>query len=115
MCAMGSGKVVEALPLGEFLLQIDVAFVGEQLVELLFVGSVRSLDLSVELWRTWLDVGVANAFVLDMPVEPGLEFVSVVGSDFLDPEREPSDHVVDEVDGIRLGVSIIDLRGADTG
>ena len=46
---------------------------------------------------------------------PGLEFVSVVGPDFLDPEREPPDHVVDEVDGIRLVMSIVDLQGADTG
>ena len=109
---MRPGEVIEALPLGKFLFQIDVAFVGEQLVELLFVGSMRSLDLSVELRRAWLDVGVANALVLDMPVEPGLEFVSVVGPDFLDPEREPPDHVVDEVDGIPLGVSIVDFQGA---
>ena len=94
MSAVRSGEVVEALPLGQFRFQIDVALVGEQLVELLAVGPVRSLDLSVEVRRARLDVGVADALVLDMPVEPGLELVAVarwegIAGDRLWPPAEP--------------------------
>ena len=46
---MWSGEVIKALPLVEFGFQIDIAFVGEELVELLFIGSMRSLDLAVQL------------------------------------------------------------------
>ena len=46
---MGPGEVVEALPLGQFGLQIDVTIIAEELVELLLIGSVRSLDFSVGL------------------------------------------------------------------
>lgn len=35
--------------MGEFLLEIDVILVGEKLVELVFVGSMRTLDFTIEL------------------------------------------------------------------
>ena len=62
-----------------------------------------------------LDVGVTDALVLDMPVKLGLELVAVVGPDLPDAEWEGSDHVVNEVDGVGLGVASVDLEGADTG
>ena len=36
--------------MGGLFLEIDVIFVGEDLVELLFVSSMRALHLSIELW-----------------------------------------------------------------
>ena len=54
---------------------------------------------------TRFDIGMPDALVLDVPVELGLELMAVVGSDLFDPEWECSDHVVDKVDGIGLGVS----------
>ena len=38
-----------------------------------------------------------------------LELVAAVGSDGADAERELLDDVVDEVDGVRLGVALVDL------
>ena len=38
--------VVERLPFGQAFLEIRVAFVAQELIELLLVGAVRSLDLS---------------------------------------------------------------------
>ena len=58
---------------------------------------------------------MADTLVLDMPVEPGLELMPVVGSNFPDPERKLVDDMVDEVDRIGLGVAIIDLQGTNTG
>ena len=40
---MWPGEVLEALPFIAFGLQIDVTLVAEELVELLLIGSVRSL------------------------------------------------------------------------
>ena len=58
---------------------------------------------------------MADALVLDMPVELGLEFMPVVCPDLPDPEWECSNHMVNEVDGIGLGVALVDFEGADTG
>ncbi len=84
-------------------------------MEFLFVGSMGSFDLAIELRGSWLDVDLADAVVLDMPMEPGLEFVPVDGADLLDPEGEGLDDVVDEVGGVCLGVPFVDFEGADPG
>ena len=47
-----------------------------------------------------LVIGVSDGLILDMPVELGLEFMAVNGSDLLDAEREPIDDVIDEVDRV---------------
>jgi hypothetical protein len=46
---MRSGEVVEALPVSEPFLKIDIILVGEELVEFLFIRAMRALDLAVEL------------------------------------------------------------------
>ena len=46
---MRSGEIVEALPVGELFLEIDVILVGEKLVKLLLVRAMRTLNLAVEL------------------------------------------------------------------
>ncbi len=46
---MGPSTVVEALPLGELLVQILIVDVVEKLVELLLIGPVRALYLQVPL------------------------------------------------------------------
>lgn len=50
-----------------------------------------------------------------MPVEFGLEFMAIIGSDFLNAEWKLVDDVVNEVDGIGLGVSAVDLERPDPG
>ena len=61
MRSMWSVEIVEALPDGQLLLEIDIVFVREELIELVFVGSVGSLDLAIELRRARLDVDVFHA------------------------------------------------------
>jgi hypothetical protein len=53
---------------------------------------------------TTLDVGVANAVILDMPVELGLELVAIVCAYFADAEWELFDDMIDEVDRVGLCV-----------
>ena len=55
---MWSAEVIEALPLVEFGFQINIALAGEEFVELLLVGSIRSLDLAVQLRWSASNVGV---------------------------------------------------------
>ena len=58
---------------------------------------------------------MANALVLDMPVELGLGLVPVIGSECLDPVRELVDDAVDEFDRIGLRMALMDFRGTDSG
>ena len=53
---------------------------------------------------------MADPLVFDMPMELGLELMAIVGSDFLDAERELFDDAVDEVDGAGLGMFLVDLE-----
>ena len=95
---------MEALPLPEFDFKIDDTLVAEELAKLLLVRPMRSLDLAVQLGRARLDLGVADAEVLDLPVELRLELLAVFGPDFLDAERELRGYVIDEFYGVRLGM-----------
>jgi len=110
---VGSVDVVELLPHGELLGQVDVVGVLEELVELELVGEVRALDLPVQVGARRLDVDVSDALVLDVPVELRLELVSVISPDGVDAEREAIDDVVDEVDRVRLGVLVVDAQRTD--
>jgi hypothetical protein len=56
---------------------------------------------------------MAGALILDVPVDLGLELLAVIGSDFLDAERELFDDVVDEVDRVGLSMFGVDLEGPD--
>ena len=78
MCAVWSSKVVQALPFVEFSLQINVAFVTEKLIELLLIGTVRSLDFTIELRSAPFDVDVPDPEIFYMPMELGLEFVAIM-------------------------------------
>lgn len=74
---------------------------------------MRALDFSVQLRCAAFYVRVADALVLDVPVEFGLKFVAVVGTNFADPERELFDDVIDEIDCIGLGMFLADLERPD--
>jgi hypothetical protein len=56
---------------------------------------------------------VANAQVLNTPVELGLELMNVVRSHLADAEREFVDAGVDEVDRVRPIVAVVDFQGAN--
>ena len=74
---------------------------------------MRPFHLPIELRRPGLDVDVPNAMVGEVPVELGLKFMPPVGSHRMHPNRELLDHVVEEVEGVLLGVPRRDPEGAD--
>src|SRR5450631_3355678 len=71
---------------------------------------MRSFHLAIELRRSLFDVGVPDAFVFDMPMELGLELMPIVGSDFFDAERKFLDDVIDEINGVRLRMLVVDFE-----
>ena len=115
MCAVRSSEVVEAFPFVEFCLQIDVTFVTEELIELLLIGTVGSFDFVVQLRCVALYVGMPDPEVFNMPMELGLEFVTIIRTDFTNAEWELFDDVVNEVNRICLGMLLVDLEGANSG
>ena len=48
-------------------------------------------------------------------MKPGLELVPVVGTDRADTERKLSTDVIDELDGVGLGVTTVDFQGTNAG
>lgn len=46
---MGSSEIIKPLTGCELFLKIDIILVGEELVELLLISSMRTFDLAVEL------------------------------------------------------------------
>ncbi len=96
-------QVVKSLPLLQLLFKIYVVLVRQQLVELLLVRPVGSLDLTVELRASWFDVNMPDPLVFNMPMELGLPFMTAVGAEGLDAERKFVDYIVRKVDGVFLG------------
>jgi hypothetical protein len=52
---------------------------------------------------------MADPFVLDMPVELGLELMTPVGANGLDAEWKLINYIIDEVDSAGLIVTPVDL------
>lgn len=93
MCAVRPDEVIDAHPVPQLGLEIDVALVAEKLMERLFVGPVGTFDFSFQLGRARLDVGVTDAEILDMPVECRLEPRAIIRcptGDFIDFDERGS-------------------------
>jgi len=58
---------------------------------------------------------VTDTLALDVPVELGLELVPIVRPYLSDAEWEALDDVINEGDGIGLGVPAVDLESPDAG
>ena len=61
-----------------------------------------SLDLTVELGSSALDIGMTDALIFDVPMELGLELMAIVSPDLFDAERELFNDVIDKVDRVGL-------------
>ena len=73
---MGSGEIVEPLPLMEFGIEelgIVDNLASKEPIELFVIDAVRPLDFAIEPRRRWADVDVLDAFVQEVPVEARLE------------------------------------------
>ena len=90
--------------------QISVAFVAQELIELLLVGAMRTLDRAVQLGRARFAVHVTDPVVGNVPVEECLELRAPVRADGAHAKRERSNHVVDEGAGELWRVAAVDSQ-----
>ena len=105
---MGSILVVFGFPFLEFSSQIPFMFEMPPLIELLRVGLMTSLDLSVHLRAPWRYVPVRDAEVGKMPGELWSERRAVIGLNFLNGEGEMLTDFSEEVDGSLRVVVVVD-------
>jgi hypothetical protein len=61
------------------------------------------------------DISVADAEILNVPVEFSLQLVARIGSDFYGAERKPFDDVVEKIDRVGLIMFLVGCRGANPG
>ncbi len=102
MCVVRSGEVVEPLLFIEFGFEIDVTFVTEMLVEFLLIGPVGPLDFAVQLRCAAFDVGMPDPEIFNIPMEFGLEFITIVRPNLANAKWELFNDVVNEIDGVSL-------------
>ncbi len=107
---MRTSKVVELLPLIQFLVQIYIVRVTQQLIELFLVGAMGSLDLTVELRRSRFDIRMSDTQVFDVPMELRLELMATIGSDLLDSKRKLGNDVVNKSNRILLRMAIVNFE-----
>ena len=87
----------------------------EELVELLVVDPMGSLDLAIQVWGPRPDVDVADVTLFEMPVKVGLEFGAIVGLHDVDAEGQAAEDVVDECDRRALIAGVEDFQHANAG
>ena len=56
---------------------------------------------------------MTKAFVFAVPVKRGLKLMAIVSSNVADAEGESCDAMVDEGNGVGLGVTLIDFKSSD--
>ena len=61
-----------------------------------------SLDLADHLRCSSIDVNVTDALIFDLPVELGVELMSVISADLSDADQELFDNVIGEVGRVCL-------------
>ena len=79
------------------------------MIELLMVSQVRSFGFAVEPRSSWLDVDESYPQVFNMPMEHGLELVTIIGPHGVDAEGKAFNHVVDKLNRRGLVVTRMDL------
>jgi hypothetical protein len=67
------------------------------------------------LGRAAFDIHAADTEVFDMPMELGLELMTIIGSDFSYPEWELGDDVIDKVLSVSLDMPLLDFERANAG
>lgn len=106
-------EVVIVLPDLQFLVEIDIVSVGEQLAELLMVGEVGPFDFAIKPGRSRFDIVMPDPQVFNMPKKSGLKLMAVIGPYGVNAEGESFYHMVDELDGSFLVMTLVDLQSSN--
>lgn len=90
-------------------------FPFEEPVEVLRIDPAGPLHLHVQAGCSGVDLGLADAFAKQMPVERLPEFLPAIGLDLLDLEWQLRKHVIDELDRGPLVVTWVRTQDPDAG
>jgi len=112
---MGSAEVAKILPGSQFLVQIHIIGIRQQLVELFLICSMGSFYLTIQLRSSGFNVYVLDALVLRMPMELGLPLMSAVGPYGMDSEWELFNDVVNKINCAALIMLGINFQCPDPG
>jgi len=74
---MWPSKVGELLRFIQFLVQVHIALVTQQLIELFSIRALGSIDLAVDLRRSGFDISTSDTLVFNIPLELRLELMSM--------------------------------------
>ena len=107
-------KIIKILPLCQFPIQIHIVFVAHQLINFPLVRAMGTLHLSIEPRCPWLNVDMIDPKIGQMAVKFRREFMAVIHPDRVNPERELGQDIIDELDGVHLGMLPMNLQGSDT-
>ena len=100
-----SVEVVEVFSCAEICVEINLTFVSQELIELLLVWAMGSLDLADQFRCSTIDVSMTTvALIFDIPVERSLELMSVIGTGLYDAKRALIDDVIGDGDRVCLFV-----------
>jgi len=84
--AMRSMEIINTLPLCQYPIQIHIVFVAQQLITFLVVSYIKILNLSTESQCPGHSVDVIDPQVGYVPMNIGLELVSVIRLYRVNPE-----------------------------
>lgn len=110
MRAVRSSEVVKLLPLIQFLVQIHIVLVTQQLIVFLLIGAVRAFDFAIELRRSRFYIRMSDTRIFDMPVELRLKLMTTIGPDLLDTKRKLGNDVINKGNRILLRVTSVDFE-----
>lgn len=114
MRAVWPSKIVKLLPLVQFLVQIYIVRVTQQLKKFLLVGAVGSLELAVQLRCPRFDIRMSDTQVFNMPMELRLKLMTSIGPDLLDTKRKLGNDVINKGNRVLLRMSFVDFERSHT-
>jgi len=75
---MRSMVIIRILLRLQFFIQVNVIHVTQEMKKLFIIREMRSFYLTIQPWRSWLDIHMPYREIFYMPVEFGLKFMAIV-------------------------------------
>jgi hypothetical protein len=89
MGSMRSMTIVKNLPFLNFFPDINIICVFNELIKLCLICRVRSLDLTIQVWCSRLDINMSNAQILTISMELRLKFMAIISLNGMYTEGKP--------------------------
>jgi hypothetical protein len=101
--------IVEVFPFFQLLSNINIVSIIKELIELLLICKMRSLNFSIQMRACFPYVQMADTHILTMPVEGCLKFMPIISLDSMYPKGELISDVIHKVNCALLVMFIVNL------